>query len=393
MEGYNLPQSYYYLNSVGELYDFQNEWKTILDFNWEFTEGLSLITNTVINLNTSAKSRRFINIRDAFIKYQSKSLDLRLGRQLIDWSELSGWSPIDMPNTMYYYDFLNSDDEEIGRWAFNGFLYQDQIVFNFTLLPFFRSSELYFNNNRWIRPPETLPLNGMPVSANFSGTNDQIFKNEWQFGASINLPIGNVQNSLIYYNGLNDIPVRTLDVTSGNSSELNYQIGLVYHRLEQISYQNSFFLGQWNLWSELNYTRTRISNNDDIIPHKFYNLTAGLDRQFDLKNESELHLLLQYIYAFNNDNVEYANNDLDHIFNNAIVGKIDFTVNYNLAILLRFAGDFKTSGYYLNPEIQYNIGQALTLRLRSDFLFGDSMGFFGNYSDNTRVGLAVQHYF
>ncbi|RZV64254.1 MAG: hypothetical protein EX254_06505, partial [Flavobacteriaceae bacterium] len=65
LEGYNLPQSYYYLNSVGELYDFQNEWKTILDFNWEFTEGLSLITNTVINLNTSAKSRRFINIRDA----------------------------------------------------------------------------------------------------------------------------------------------------------------------------------------------------------------------------------------------------------------------------------------------------------------------------------------
>ncbi|MBT8271536.1 MAG: hypothetical protein KJO25_05775, partial [Bacteroidia bacterium] len=130
-----------------------------------------------------------------------------------------------------------------------------------------------------------------------------------------------------------------------------------------------------------------------IRPHEFYNITAGFDRMFDMSNESSLYVLIQYVYAFNNEGVTYSSSDLDHIFNNALIGKFDFTINYNLDLNLRFASEFKTSGYYFNPELIYRLSPSFRLMLRSDILWGSSSSFFGNYRDNTRLGLTVQHYF
>ncbi|NNK86721.1 MAG: hypothetical protein HKO90_00430 [Flavobacteriaceae bacterium] len=395
LEGYNKPRSYYFLKQIDGLYDFQNEWKTAVDFDWKITPELSLISNTIINLNTSEESRRFINVRDAFLRFGRGNIDLRVGRQMIDWSSLSGWSPSDMPNTSYYYDFIDTEDEEIGRWSFKGSYYIGSTVFNLTVMPFFRPSELYFVKNRWISVPDALVINNAQVPAIFQGTKKTVVSDEFQFGASVDIPIGPAQLKLFYYHGLNDIPVTRVNpqaLTANN--EIAYEIERIYHRLQQFSIHNTVISGQWNLWSEFNYTRTRIADEENAIrPHEFYNITAGFDRMFDMSNESSLYVLIQYVYAFNNEGVTYSSSDLDHIFNNALIGKFDFTINYNLDLNLRFASEFKTSGYYFNPELIYRLSPSFRLMLRSDILWGSSSSFFGNYRDNTRLGLTVQHYF
>ena len=395
LDGETILESYVFTESLPDKEDSQNEWKTNIELNYRFNNSIQLKSSTQINLNTVESERTFIEPRELFLNFRHGKFNTSVGKQIINWSGLAGWSAADIPNTYQYYDFLDTEDEERGHWTFKSTLQQGSVQLSATVIPFFRVSSLFLENNRWINLPSETQITEAVVPLNFTGANRIREYDELQLGLKLSFRLGESQQTLIAYHGYNDIPVRALRITDQNPQDgLDYTLDFIYHKLQFLSWQSEIYLGQWNIWSEANITESRIIEDDGLTPHIWYNLTLGTDRNIEFYDpEKQLNLLFQYIYSFNNDDVEYTASDLDHIFNNAFLARIRYQFNYKLKAELRTAFEFQKEGYYINPKIEYTMLRNFKLSAGADILLGNEESFFGNYQDNSRMRFAVNYYF
>ena len=394
-DGNTIIESYVFAESLPDKEDSQNEWKTNINLNYLFNNAFQLKTSTQINLNTVEDGRTFIEPRELYLNLRHGKFNTSVGMQIINWSGLAGWSAADIPNTYQYYDFLDTEDEERGQWTFKSTIQQGSFQFTATVIPFFRVSSLFFENNRWITLPTEIQISETTVPLNFTGSNWIRDYDELQLGLKLSFRLGESQQTIIAYHGYNDIPVRSLSINEQDpDGGLDFTLNLIYHKLQFLSWQSEFYAGQWNIWSEANITESRILENDRLTPHVWYNLTIGTDRNIEFYDpEKQLNLLFQYIYSFNNEGVTYGATDLDHIFNNAALARIKYQFNYKLKGELRTAFEFQQQSYYINPKIEYTMLRNFKLSAGADILFGNRESFFGNYQDNSRMRFAVSYYF
>lgn len=395
IDGNTIVESYVFFQSIRGKEDTQNEWKTNFDLNYKFSNTIQLKSSTQINLNTIEEERRFIELRELYLNFRTGKFTTALGRQIVDWSGLAGWSAGDIPNTFQFYDFLDTEDEERGQWALKGSFQHRNTQLSATVIPIYRVSKLFLENSRWVNLPTETEISTTAVPLNFIDSNEINRYDELQLGVKLSTTIGTTQQTILAYHGYNDIPVRRLNITDQNPTDgLDYTLELIYHKLQYVSWQSEFYLGQWNLWTEANLTKTRILEEDTLTSHIFYNLLLGTDRSFEFNDpEKQLNLLVQYIYSFNTEDVNYAANDLDHIFNNAVVMRIEYQLNYRLETEIRAAFEFQKKGYYINPKLEYSILDNLKFLVAADILFGKRQSFFGNFQDNTRGRIAINYLF
>ena len=395
LDGSTILESYVFTEGLSDKEDSQNEWKTNIELNYRFNKAIQFKSSTQINLNTVESGRAFIEAREFYLNYRQGKFNTSIGRQIVNWSGLAGWSASDIANTFQYYDFLDTEDEERGHWTLKSTFQQGSVQLSVTVIPFFRVSSLFLENNRWINLPSITQTSNTEIALNYLGANRIREYDELQLGLKFSFRLGESQQTFIAYQGYNDIPVRVLNITDQNPEDgLDYTLDLIYHKLQYLSWQSEFYLGQWNIWSEANLTESRIWQDDRLAPHVWYNLTLGADRNFEFYDpEKQLNILLQYIYSYNNEGVRYTANDLDHIFNNAFLTRIRYQFNYKLRAELRTAFEFQQEGYYINPKIEYNMLENLKLSAGADILMGSQDSFFGNYQDNSRMRFAVNYYF
>ena len=395
IDGNTIAESYLYSESITGKEDTQNEWKTNFKLNYRFSSAIQFKSSTQINVNTIEEERRFIEPRELYLNFRTGKFNLAIGQQIVDWSGLVGWSAADIPNTFQFYDFLDTEDEERGQWTLKGSFQYGNTQLSATVIPIYRVSKLFLENNRWINLPTETEISSTVVPLNFIDSNQINTYDELQLGVKLSTKIGTTQQTVLAYHGYNDIPVRRLNITDQNPTDgLDYILELIYHKLQYVSWQSEFYLGQWNLWTEANGTKTRILEEDTLTPHTFYNLVLGIDRSFEFNDpEKQLNLLVQYIYSFNTEDVSYAANDLDHIFNNAVAMRIEYQFNYKLETEIRAAFEFQNEGYYINPKLEYSLLSDLKILVAADILFGKRQSFFGNFQDNTRARFAINYYF
>jgi hypothetical protein len=137
-----------------------------------------------------------------------------------------------------------------------------------------------------------------------------------------------------------------------------------------------------------------MGEGDLLESYPFYTFSVGTDKVFEFEDpEQQCKLLLQYIYSFNTEDITYDADDLNHIFNNAILADVEYRYNYNWSFNLRAALEFDRFGMFLYPSVTRRLNNQFKFLAGVEILRGSNDGFFGFYDENSRLRVAIRHYY
>ncbi len=406
LEGQNWK--HYHQNEIQPTYgmyfqSIENANRTIPElsakYEWEARYKTKFKTFASLNsvLNAHEKQRRRIWFNQAYLAFNKKKFYGKVGKQIIKWGRLTGWSNMDMANVYDYYDFLRTDNEALGVWAIDGKLSLKKWQVQFKVLPFQKSSRLYFENNRWIRLPQ-----------NFQGPNDIVFRaklnevnrvkpsSSASYGLSLGYENDDIEINFNGFSGVNDIPQRKSQLLAPNlaTKVLPYNIELVYHRMNIATMAMTKLLGDYSLWSEVSFVNNqRMEEMGDLVPDNYWGITFGIDRLFIFESpEKQLKLLVQYLKNFTDGQIDYSVNDLDHVLDHSILLDATYQFNYTWKASMRSVLNLTNPSHMMSASLNYKLNDKFRFVCSADFLYGNDQHFFGYYNDNSRVFITMKYH-
>ncbi len=399
---------HYHQNEISPTYGYffqsvENTNRTIPElsakYEWEARYKTKLKTFVSLNsiLNVHESKRRRIWFNQAFLAFNKKKFFGKVGKQIIKWGRLTGWSALDMANVYDYYDFLRTENEALGVWAMDGKMSLKKWQIQFKVLPFQKSSRLYFENNRWIRLPQS-----------FQGPNDIVFSAELNevkkvkpsssvsYGLSIGYENDDFEINFNGFSGSNDIPQRQSQPLAPNLSTkvLPYNIELVYHRMNIATIAMNKLIGDYSLWSEVSIVNNqRMNDLGNLEPDNYWGITVGVDRLFIFENpEKQLKLLAQYLKNFTNSEIDYSVNDLDHVLDHSFLLDATYQFNYTWKASMRSVLNLTNLSHAVSTSLNYKLNDKFSFICSADFLYGNDQHFFGYYQDNSRVLITMKYH-
>lgn len=349
-------------------------------------------------LNNRHRHRQRAWINEAYLAYRHRAWFLKAGKQTVKWGKLSGWSALDLVNRYDYYDFLATDEEQLGMWGLQTKFSKGAIVASFFVFPGQERSRLALSDNRWLTLPQALPNPAQPevmVPLRQNNIVRNNTRNIPQLGWDLSAENGRFTTRISGYYGQNDIPQTSIQLNSFSSEEATYTLALKYHPILISSLNLSTYLGEWNVWLEAANVKSKRSteNTSELNDDQYGFLSLGADRLWMFDNpEQQLKFLIQYIHTISGETNSYAATELDHVFRKSFLVDLDLRINYKWDLKLRSVSDWATNGHYLRPGIGFKAHDNFQVRLNADFMLGKPSGFFGLFQDNSRLVIFCKYY-
>jgi hypothetical protein len=388
----------YFTQPPGSNYQQQGEVATLQTLRLESGTRwqAQLTAQGVLNNHHAHRQRAWVN--EAYLAYRHQAWYVKAGKQIVKWGKLSGWSALDLANRYDYYDFLATDEEQLGMWGLTTRLTQGATVASLSVFPGQDRSRLALTDNRWLNLPQALPHPAQPevmVPLRQTEISSSRSSNVPQIGWEVSTEVSRFTARIGGYYGQNDIPRSRIQLNSFDLQEATYTLDMKYHPILINTFNLSTYLGEWNVWMEAaNVNSKRLANNEARLTDDHYGFLAlGTDRLWFFNNpERQLKLLVQYVHAISDKNITYAASELDHVFRKSVLLDVNLRVNYKWAFVLRTVNDWATNGHYLRPGIDFRAHDNFQVRFNADFMLGKPEGFFGLFQNNSRLVIFCKYY-
>ena len=389
-------RNFQYLNRANDISNM-TELRTDSDLQLKYKTNLTakLSARGIYNYTNRPRSRLFLN--EAYIALSKGKVHSKFGKQIIKYGKLTGISNLDLANTYDYFDFLITDEEELGQWGLTSKLDLKQVQVEFSYVNNVNPSIIYFTDNPWTRLPSELnhpTQEGVMIPLRFRDivrVGSEARKRAFDLGLSIDLQ--GLTARLDVYQGYNDIPFRRLNLdASMQSIPVAYDLELSQEALNIYNLNVQKLVGDWNLWFEFGLIKNKYSNEDGSIDSDDYSLfSLGVDRLILFDDPTKLLKLVgQWRHAIWNNNIVYHATDLDHVLDRCFIFDIDYQHSYKLNFGLRSVVSYDSFGVYLSPSFNYKISNNISLSAGYDLLSGSDSQFFGHYSYNDRFILNLK---
>lgn len=373
-------------NSENNIFEYKGHHDLNLRYKTGFKANISF--RSIWNSTNENRSRLFLN--ESNIALHKGMFNFKIGKQIIKWGSLAGISNLDLANRFDYFDFIDSDKEELGQWALVNKIGNASTQFQFRLVPKSSTSRIYLQNNNWSRLPNQIVSNdqlGNIIPVAFRDLlMDDFGENTTTFDLSLKTEINDFSLGINYFNGINDLDLRQLvfDLSS-SASPIIYDIQLTNSDLEIYNFSVQRLVGEWNIWSELGFIKNKMTDNENkMIDDNYWSFTLGIDRAIFFEDPAKmLKLVAQWKHSLWSKDVEYAATQIDHILDKCFLFDIEYQMSYRWQINLTTVLSYQSLGAYIKPSISWNndrIGVAGSI----DILQGSQGHFFGYYSDNSR---------
>lgn len=352
----------------------------------------------------SDPSRNRVYLDEAYIDYTVGDFDFRIGKQIIIWGKADAINPTDNITPWDFSDILDTDDERIGLVSLKADYYFGDWSLEGVLVPTFTVSLLPTQNSRWYpEMPGTIPnpyypALGSPFLRATYAVLDPILPDEnfrsAQTAMKLSSTMAGWDFSLIYYYGYDDLPAyRQFQFLQGDSVLI--QLQPCYHRKKAIGGDFASAFGSWGVRGEAAYFFTADPNGTNPeIDDPYFQYVIGIDRTFsNLIGENNLFVLIQWIQEISRYKSIYRSDDLNHIFQKSISGRLEYELGSFSKISLEGVYNFKKKDYYLHPSFSYQLSDGVELKVTGDFLSGKTDSFFGSYRNNKRVQVKVKYSF
>lgn len=367
------------------------------DLNLKYKTNLAvkLSARGLYNYTNRARSKLFLN--EAYIAWNKGRLNTKLGKQIVKYGKLTGISNLDLANTYDYFDFLITDEEELGQWGLTSKFDTKHIQFEFNYVHDVSSSLVYFTDNPWTRLPSELSNPGVeggmvPVQfRDIVNVDHDVRRSAFDLG--VNIELFGFATRLDLYRGYNDIPFRKLNLDANALSyPITYDLELSQEALNIYNLNIQKLFGDWNVWLEFGLIKNKYSNAVGTIEADDYSLlSVGVDRLVLFEDPVKLLKLLgQWRYAIWNNNFEYSSTDLDHVLDRCFIVDADYQHSYKLSFGLRSVVGYDSFGLYLSPSVMYKLSDKVLLSAGYDSLNGNDSHFFGHYSNRDRFSFKLK---
>jgi len=347
---------------------------------------------SLLNSQNADRSRIFLNQLYATFNYGT--LNIKLGKQTLKWGNLPGVSSLDLANVYDYFDFIESDDDELGSWGVDAKLALRIGQLKLRVFPSTQSSRLYYTENNWLQMPTEIALEQggsqrLPVS--FSGLRNLEKVNRAVFGLEYGATFFNTDFKLSYYNGINDIPLASPEVIKGSELPLLLFINTREHRLGILALSASKLFGDWTLSTELSRVQNHLlDHTGDVVDDNYGLVSIGVDRLFLFEDmERMLKVMYQHRFSYSH-NLTYTPSDLDHVLDHSSILDIDFTASYKMGFKNRVVISHRNAAFMWSPVWTYKITDNLHVSTGMQLLGGSEGHFFGLHSDKTRILSAIK---
>lgn len=354
-----------------------------------------------IRNDQSDSDRNRVFVDEAYVDYRSKNFDIRIGKQLITWGTADGINPTNNINPIDYSDILDTEDERIGSIAVQTKYYLGNFTIEGVFLPIYNPSILPKQNSRWFTDldQQIMLPNNTPINANYVFLDTKLPKNDIrsaQYAVKVSTVFKGWDLSMSYYNGFDDLPSFNKDVSiASDFSSATVTITPEIKKLQVYGFDFSKAVGKFGLRGEAAYFQTEDKKGTiDYIDNPFFWYVIGLDRDFsNIIGENNLFVLVQWVNILATKGDLPPNTNMNAIFQESLLSKIDLELNSISKISLQSTYDFKAKNYYIQPKYTRQIADGLNLDLFVDYLGGKKNTFFGNYDKNDRIQIRLKYSF
>lgn len=317
-------------------------------------------------------------IREAYLDFALGDWEYRAGRQQVVWGEMVGLFLADVVSARDTREFFLPEFEamRIAQWAVRAERFSGDSHFELLWVP-------YASYDRIGKPGADFYPFPLPAG---TGVKEVIpDRGDWShhaFGGRYSRLLAGWDLSAFYYQS-NDVQPTLYRLDSG--------LELRHDRIEQLGGTFSKDLGSIVLKGETVYTYGRSwPSEDPLAPYGLYQsdvleYIAGVmiprgDWRFDLQFYGR--------HSFDYDPQLLLDEDefgitllVNRRFSDRLEGEILYLAGLN------------RSDYSVQPSLSWNISQTLRLQFGADLFGGDSLGYYGRFSESDRLFLALRKWY
>lgn len=389
-------RNFQYVKSTDDITNIA-ELRSEHSFKLKYKDGLAANLSARGRYNYLNRSRSRMYWNEAYVSVNKGKLELKIGKQIVKYGNLAGISNLDQANSYDYFDFLDTDQEEVSQWGLTSKVKIKKVQFDFKYIYKLDPSIVYFADNQWVKLPRQINHPSevgvvIPIQLqSIINVNSDVRRNSLNLG--LDLELGGLVARIDYYNGYNDIPFRKfdLDLFSQNSPiDFNLELSIQPLSLYNLNVQKT--IGSWNTWVEFGFINNKFSKVDGSVESDNYKLfSLGVNRLF-LFDESKKLLKLggQWRHALWNGKFDYNAKDLDHVLDRCFIINLYYQHTYDLSFACRTFLSYSGLGFYLSPSIRYMVTKKIMLSGGYDLLAGNEGHFFGQYAKDDRFIFKIQ---
>ena len=321
---------------------------------------------------------------EAYTNFYFKSFDVRIGKQNIPWGRADALNPTDNL-TPKDFTLLSARDEEerrTGTVAMKANYYRGPYTLSVMWLPLFN--------------PSTIPLTAPPGFVITEEKRNKGMPSDQGFAAKLDHTAGDLDWSVSYYYGLDQLPVgRPVTPT---------QTVLVHNRVHVIGLDFAKPIGRYGLRGEAAYVHTQNPDGKDFfIKNPYFMAVMGVDRDITDDLNVNIQAYHRYIVSFNDPfaiedpvarNVavlsDTFNQQLDRV-QGGFTGRIKATwLNKTLEGELLGMVNLPRQDMFLRPSLAYAMTDVWKAFVGWDIFNGKRDSFFGRLQPTSAFFVEVR---
>jgi hypothetical protein len=327
--------------------------------------------------------------QEAYIDYYSRTLDIRLGKQVIAWGKADEINPTDILNPQNLTNI--TEDKNIRKIGLLS-LKTDWKFYDFVLegiwKPEFQSMQLPPLNSQWAF--FTIP--GLSELPSPSYPENKLENTEWALKLSHTILMYDF--SVSYFDGWDNIftPVLVFNPVT-QQMQLDR---LVFHRTKMFGADFAGSIHSVGVWGEFAYFRTEdTGGTNPYIKNPYLQYVVGADYTFGYSIKANVQYFQEYITK--------VDDDVEEESEEAIISKLGIGIPLQQAASLRIEkkfGDYdqhrvelfgfydiKDQGMMLQPKLVVSPEDAFSLEIGMVIFDGDKESIFGRFGNNDEIYL------
>ena len=351
------------------------------------TKSVSYFGALEFRNDLSDSDRNRVWTDELYITYKAKNFDLNLGKKIYTWGSTDSFSPVNVINPIDYSDLLDTDNETIGVYSAGIKYYFNQNYLEGIFIPVFEPSRVPGTNSRWLpSQPQTAKLSEKQVPIVYQQNFDILPEKDirsHQFGARFGGALMSIDYNLNYFRGYDDIPYFHR-YPQPSIDTLMVELTKQYHKINQVGVDLMTVVGGMVLKAEWAYINQEAPTDQPwFMGAPYHYAVIGLDKNIsDFIGDIDVFLTAQYIYQNIRSDYEVTSFNFNHIFQNALMGKMNLSLTNRLKVETTFVYDFKADHYLIMPEINLKPDDGFILSFKSYLTGGSEDALFGSYQNN-----------
>ena len=372
----------YFQKKPGKI-NSRNQGELLLNVSTPAGKEFGFYTSTRLRDDLSDNTRTGVTLKEAYAKLRKSWLDLKVGKQVMEWGQSDKIRPTNNLCPMDYTDYL--DSERLGVVAVNATVDLDSLGrLQAIFIPVFTPTLLPGSQSRWHLDQGQMAAMQMAsrypgMKAGVSLLPDQTPKADIgaaQWGVQYSLSLWGFDFDVNYLYGYSFLPEVLLSAAPVARDSLSATIAKHYYRQQVAGGSLSRVMGQYACRVEC----AEFWPDGLNASHSYFRYSVGLDRTFyDIVGRSNLMLLAQWMDEVDDNDVDYSNYDINHLFRQSLMARASLDCGMYLNVAVQGIYSFYCDNYYVQPAVEYHIGDGLNAYCRVDLMGGKDGGFYAYY--------------